>query len=126
MSDNWTHRSHCCIEFTVCLPEKLSLRFTHEEKYSCFHWNLLVTSCNKLPKKRLYSTLSPDVLNNLFPQSLRRDSLDAIMRSIHFENNMELDNDRLNKFHTLLQSFNRACSDLYIPEYISVDVSIVL
>ena len=59
---------------------------------------MLMSGYNKLPERGMYWTDSPDVFNKLVSDNIRRDTFEAVLESIHFTDNTQLDeNDRFAK-----------------------------
>lgn len=86
---------------------------------------LLVSGYNKLPDRKLYWSIAPDVHNQLISKSMRRDTFEGIMRSLHLANNMQMNDDRFFKVRPFFDMLNEAFKICDLTEHLSVDETVV-
>ena len=68
---------------------------------------MLLSGYNKLPDRKMYWADSPDTFNKLVSDTMRRDTFEAVLNSIHFIDNNQLDTtDRFAKVNSKKYHYN--------------------
>ena len=113
---------------TLCEQSK---NYAHQKGIFCTEINaenmkvflaiLILSGYNKVPKRRLYWSESPNTQNKLVIDSMRHDTFEQIMRCLHFNDNMAMDGDRFFKVRPLFEHLNQANKDKEKVEFYSID-----
>jgi hypothetical protein len=82
---------------------------------------LILSGYHRLPRRHMYWTKQVDCNVELVSDNMRRDTFDKVHRSLHFNNNMEIDDDRLYKVRPLFELVNKNCKKVSVSSRLSVD-----
>ncbi|XP_068240225.1 piggyBac transposable element-derived protein 3-like [Palaemon carinicauda] len=69
----------------------------------------------------MYWSETPDVFNDFVSESIRRDTFDKILRSLHFADNMKMIDDRFYKVRPFSQHHNNVSNLQFQQEFHSID-----
>ncbi|XP_068240322.1 piggyBac transposable element-derived protein 3-like [Palaemon carinicauda] len=120
----WTEQwiEELCHQSTIYAEQKsLSKDHITPQNMKIFLSVLILSGYNKLPYRRMYWSETPDVFNNLVSESIRRDTFDKILRSLHFADNMKMTDDRFYKVRPLFQHLNSVSNLQFQQEFHSID-----
>ncbi|XP_068245384.1 piggyBac transposable element-derived protein 3-like [Palaemon carinicauda] len=120
----WTEQwiEELCHHSTIYAEQKLlSKDHITPQNMKIFLSILIFSGYNKLPYRRMYWCETLDAFNNLVSESIRRDTFDKILRSLHFPDNMKMTDDRFYKVRSLFQHLNSVSSLPFQQEFHSID-----
>ncbi|XP_068227667.1 piggyBac transposable element-derived protein 3-like [Palaemon carinicauda] len=103
--------------------EQKSLSKDHitPENMKIFRSILILSGYNKLPYRRMYWSETPDVFNNLVSESFWKDTFDKILRSLHFDDNMKMTDNRFYKVRPLFQHLGNVSNLQFQQEFHNID-----
>ena len=91
------------------------LAFLTKSNLLCTMAVILLSGYHKLPYRNMYWEESVDTFSKVVSDNIRRDTFTLILKTVHFVNNEDLDNnDRFAKVRKIFDNLNK-CSKKYLP-----------
>lgn len=87
----------------------------------CTEAVLLHSGYNSVPRRKMLWESKPDCRNELITNAVRRREVDAMLRSLHFRDNTQIDSDNYYKVRPIFDNLNKSISWFKDNEKFSVD-----
>ena len=79
----------------------------HEDTFHCTEVLMLHSGYNQIPRRKMLWEKKPDCHNQLVADSIRRQEVDAVLQSIHFADNCQINDDGYYKIRPIIDNLNR-------------------
>ena len=76
----------------------------------CTEAVLLHSGYNSVPRRKMLWESKPDCRNELVTNAVRRREVDAMLRSLHFRDNTQIDSDNYYKVRPIFDNLNKSIS----------------
>ena len=95
------------------------------DTYRCTEAMLLMSGYHQVPRRKMIWEQKPDCHNSLIANAIRRDSADAMLKSLHFRDNSKIDGDCYFKVRPIFENLNKAGKYFLDGQHYSVDEAMI-